>query len=93
MQSVQWLWAHKDDPNIVKSAHAQMGHTILPQMLSAVQGFSQAVQSTVTSLVNQAVQLSEAVLGLLGGITGVPLLSAAQSLVQAVSNGVKDLVT
>ncbi|MEQ8998983.1 MAG: DUF4157 domain-containing protein [Coleofasciculus sp. B1-GNL1-01] len=93
VQSVQWLWAHKDDPNIVKSAHEQMGNTILPQLLSAVQGFSQAVQSTVTSLVNQAVQLSEAVLGLLGAVTGVPLLSAAQSLVQAVSDGVKELVT
>ncbi|MEQ9234518.1 eCIS core domain-containing protein [Coleofasciculus sp. E2-BRE-01] len=93
VKSVQWLWAHKDDPNIVKSAHEQMGNTILPQLLSAVQGFSQAVQSTVTSLVNQAVQLSEAVLGLLGAVTGVPLLSAAQSLVQAVSDGVKELVT
>jgi hypothetical protein len=92
MQSVQWLWAHKDDPNIVKSAHEQMGKTILPGLLSAVQGFSNAVQSTVTGLVSQAVQLSEAVLGLLGAITGVPLLNMAQSLVQTVSNGVKELV-
>jgi len=92
VQSVQWLWAHKDDPNIVKSAHEQMGKTILPGLLSAVQGFSNAVQSTVTGLVSQAVQLSEAVLGLLGAITGVPLLNMAQSLVQTVSNGVKELV-
>jgi hypothetical protein len=92
VQSVQWLWAHKDDPNIVKSAHEQMGKTILPGLLSAVQGFSNAVQSTVTGLVSQAVQLNEAVLGLLGAITGVPLLSMAQSLVQTVSNGVKELV-
>lgn len=92
VQSVQWLWAHKDDPNMVKNAHAQMGHTILPQILSGVQGFSSAIGSTVSSLVNQVVQLNEAVLGLLGGITGVPLLSAAQSIVQALSNGVKELV-
>ncbi len=92
VQSVQWLWAHKDEKDIVKKAHEQMGNTILPGLLSAVQGFSNAVQSTVTGLVSQAVQLSEAVLGLLGVITGVPLLNMAQSLVQTVSNGVKELV-
>ncbi|GAB4175324.1 MAG: hypothetical protein Fur006_05670 [Coleofasciculaceae cyanobacterium] len=92
VQSVQWLWAHKDDPNIVKSAHEQMGKTILPGLLSAMQGFSNAMQSTVTGLVSRAVQLSEAVLGLLGAITGMPLLNMAQNLVQTVSNGVKALV-
>lgn len=93
VEAVQWLWAHKDDKEIVRSAHEQMGNTILPQLLTSVQGFSQAVQTTVTSFVNQAVQLGEGVLELLGAVTGVPLLSMAQNLVQTVSNGVKELVT
>ncbi|MEA5601283.1 eCIS core domain-containing protein [Nostoc sp. UHCC 0252] len=93
VKAVQWLWAHKDDKDIVKKAHEEMGGTILPELLSTVEGFSQTMQSTVTSLVNQAVQLSEAVLELLGSISGVPLLSMAQSLVQTVSNGVKEFIT
>ncbi len=93
IKAVEWLWAHKDDKDIVKKAHEEMGGTILPQLLSTVEGFGQTMQSTVTSLVNQAGQLSEAVLELLGAISGVPLLSMAQSMVQAVSNGVKNFIT
>ncbi|MEH1898048.1 MAG: DUF4157 domain-containing protein [Nostoc sp.] len=93
VKAVEWLWAHKDDKDIVKNAHKEMGGTILPELLSTVEGFSQTMQSTVSSLVNQAVQLSEAVLELLGSISGVPLLSMAQSLVQTVSNGVKEFIT
>jgi hypothetical protein len=93
VKAVQWLWAHKDDKDIVRNAHKEMGNTILPQLLSTIQGFSQVVQSTVTHLVNQAVQLSEAVLKLLGAVSGIPLLNLAQSLVRAVSNGVKEIVT
>ncbi len=93
VKAVEWLWAHKDEKDIVKKAHEEMGGTILPELLSSVEGFGQTMQSTVTSLVNQAVQVSEAVLELLGSISGVPLLSMAQSLVQTVSNGVKDFIT
>jgi Domain of unknown function (DUF4157) len=93
VKSVEWLWAHKDDPDIVKKAHEEMGGTILPQLLSTVEGFGQTMQSTVTSLVNQAIQLSEAVLELLGSISFVPLLSMAQSMVQTVSNVVKGFIT
>ncbi|MBG1241064.1 eCIS core domain-containing protein [Nostoc sp. NZL] len=93
VKAVQWLWAHKDDKDIVKKAHEEMGDTILPELLSNLEGFAQTMQSTVSSLVNQAVQLSEAVLELLGAISGVPLLSMAQSLVQTVSNGVKEFIS
>jgi DNA-directed RNA polymerase subunit M/transcription elongation factor TFIIS len=93
LQMAEWLWAHKGDKDIVKNAHKEMGGTILPGLLSAVQSFSQVIQSTVTSLVNQVTQLSQSVLGLLGAISGVPLLSMAQSLVQGLSEKLQQLVT
>ncbi|MGH2603130.1 MAG: hypothetical protein ACRDJ9_27575, partial [Dehalococcoidia bacterium] len=90
---MQWLWAHRSDPNIVESAHQQMGHTILPKILSTVQGFGQAVKSAATEIVNKAVEVGESVLSLLGAIGGVPLLSMARGLVETVSNGLQQLVT
>ena len=93
IEAVQWLWNNKDNPDIVKAAHEQMGNTILPQLLSAAQGFSEALQSAATSLINQVVQISEGVLQLLGSITGVPLLSIAQNLIQTISTGIQDFAT
>lgn len=93
VEAVRWLWAHKDDENIVRSAHEQMGNTILPQLLSGLQGFSQGMQNAATSFVNQVTQLGESILSLLGTITGVPLLSMAQGMVEKVSNGIQSLVT
>jgi len=93
VQMGEWLLANKGDKDIVKKAHQEMGSTILPQLLEAVQSFSQGVQSTVTSLVSQVTQLSQSVLSLLGAISGVPLLSMARSLVQDLSENLQTLVT
>lgn len=93
IEAVQWLWNNKDNPNIVQAAHEEMGNTILPQLLSAAQGFSTTLQSAASNLISQVVQVSEGVLQLLGSITGVPLLGVAQGLVQNVSTGIQDFAT
>jgi hypothetical protein len=49
IEAVQWLWNNKDNPDIVKAAHEEMGNTILPQLLGAAQGFSETLQSTATT--------------------------------------------
>ncbi len=93
IEAVQWLWNNKDNPDIVKAAHEEMGNTILPQLLSAAQGFSETLNSAVTGFVEQVVQLGQGVLELLGAVSGVPLLSVVQNLVQVISNGIQELVT
>jgi hypothetical protein len=92
VETVQWLWAHKGDTDIIKSSE-EAGHTVLPKLLRAVQGFSQGVQEVASALVKGATELHEAVLTVMGVITGLPLLSIAQGLMQALANGVQQLVT
>ena len=90
VESVQWLWNNKDNPDIVQAAHEQMGNTILPQLLSGAQNFSGTLQSTATTLINGIVQMSEGVLELLGSISGVPLLGITQNFVQNISTNIQN---
>lgn len=93
VEAIQWLWEHKDDPNIVESAHEEMGDSILPQLLSSLQGFNETAQSAITEFVDQVVELGAGVLELVGGISGVPLLSMAQSLVQTISDHIQEFIS
>jgi hypothetical protein len=92
VETVQWLWAHKGDADLIKSSQ-EAGHTVLPKLLSAVQGFSQGVQAVASTLMQGAQDLHEAILSAISAITGLPLLSIAQGLMQALADGVQQLVT
>ena len=92
VEAVQWLWAHKDDPDIVKSAHAQMGGTILPDLLDAGSGLLNTIESAISGFLGKLTSLATGFLQLLGAITGVPLLSMAQSFVETVSQGLNSAV-
>jgi hypothetical protein len=87
VSAVQWLWKNRGDPNLVKRAHDEMGHTFLPGLLDGAQGFSQAMQSAATWLVDKITGLSTGLLELAGGLAGVPLLGLVQSAVQSVADG------
>ncbi len=87
VSAVQWLWKNRGDPNLVKRAHDEMGHTFLPGLLDGAQGFSQAMQSAATWLVDKITGLSTGLLELVGGLAGVPLLGLVQSAVQSVADG------
>ncbi len=89
VQAVQWLWAHKNDPNIVKSAHEQMGDTILPQLLEAGQGIAGTLETAFAGFLAKLTALGKGLLELVGAVTGVPLLSMVQGFIQTVSNGVQ----
>ena len=89
VQAVQWLWAHKNDPDIVKSAHEQMGDTILPQLLEAGQGIAGTLETAFSGFLAKLTALGTGLLELVGAVTGVPLLSMVQGFIQTVSNGVQ----
>jgi Domain of unknown function (DUF4157) len=93
VEAVEWLWTHRNDEDIARSAHEQMGNTILPQLIESVQGFKGTLQSAATWLIETLTSLSTGLLELLGSITNVPLLSLAQDFVQTVSDGVSGLLT
>ncbi len=93
VEAIQWLWAHRSDPNIVKSAHKEMGNTILPKVLEGVQGFSGVVKGAVSGFLGELKGFGEKVLSLLGAITGIPLLGMAKSFIQNISDGVQSAVT
>ena len=89
VQAVQWLWAHKNDPDIVKSAHEQMGDTILPQLLEAGQGIASTLETAFSGFLAKLTALGTGLLELVGAVTGVPLLSMVQGFIQTVSSGVQ----
>jgi hypothetical protein len=92
VEAVQWLWAHRDDPNIIRSAHEQMGNTILPTLLETFAGFRDMLQGAANWLLEMLSSLATGVLELLGGISGVPLLSLAEDFIQTLADGVNSLL-
>ncbi|WP_437729231.1 eCIS core domain-containing protein [Sorangium sp. So ce861] len=92
VSAVQWLWAHRGDPDIIRTAHREMGGTFLPGLLDALAGFRETLETGASWLLEQLLGLSAAMLELLGGITGVPLLSIAEGAVRAIASGVETLL-
>lgn len=92
-EAIQWLWAHKDDPNIIENAHQEMGDTILPQLLTSLQGFGTSFQDVITELVGQITEISAGVSEFLGALTNIPLLNIAQTAVQNISQGIQQFAS
>jgi hypothetical protein len=92
VEAVQWLWTHKDDPDIVRSAHEQMGDSILPELLEAGSSFANVVESAIQSFVEKLGALAQGFLELLGAVTGVPLLDMATSFIQTVTSALNRAV-
>lgn len=88
--AAEFLWANRNNPNIIRDARAQ-GHDNLAKLLSGGKGFGDAVAGIADTVVTTIGNLTKGLLELVGSITGIPLLSAAQGLVETVSNGAKAL--
>ncbi len=91
IEGIQWLWANRNNPDAVKSNPGLVGGSIFPRILGALQGFSSAVQSGATWLVGKVTDLASGALKLVGALTGIPLLSIAQSFVQTLADKANDL--
>ncbi len=92
IEAITWLWDHRDDPDLIKNAHAQMGGTILPQILETAQSFGQTLKAVVGALLGQLTDLASGLLDMLGSITGIPLLSMAKGFVQKASTAIGSMV-
>ncbi|WAL60099.1 eCIS core domain-containing protein [Thermocoleostomius sinensis] len=93
IEMVQWLWQNRNNPNIVESAHEEMGHTILPQLLSSLQGFGDGLQSAVDTLITEVTKISDGFISLVSSLTGLPLLNMIKGTMETISNSVRDFVT
>ena len=93
VEAIQWLWANKDNPNIVEDSKEEMGGTILPQLLEAGQTFIGEINGVIDSMISTFVELHTALLEFMGAVTGIPLLEMARSFVETVSQGVQDFIT
>jgi hypothetical protein len=91
IESIQWLWENKDNPNIVKDAHEEMGHTILPKLLSGAEGLSNGFQSVIEPFTTQLAQIGESLLSLMSAVSGVPLLNGATEFFQSISENIENL--
>ena len=92
VKSIQWLWEHRDDPDIVKKAHAEMGNTILPGILDAVTNADIKLKEGIDWLTGKFEEIATAVLDFVGKLTGLPLLGAVQSLAAKASDALKETV-
>jgi len=93
IEMVKWLWENRNNPNIVESAHEEMGHTILPQLLTSLQGFGDGLQSAVDTIITEVTKISDGFISLVSSLTGLPLLNMIKGTMETISNGVRDFVT
>jgi phage-related protein len=88
VQAIQVLWQHWGDENAIRS-NAISGSIL--DFLNSVGEFKDTLKNGVSWLTDQLVGLGSGLLELVGGISGVPLLSMAQGAVQTLSEGANHL--
>ncbi|WP_219729934.1 eCIS core domain-containing protein [Sodalinema gerasimenkoae] len=94
IEPIRWLWENKDNPNLIKDSHEEMGHTILPSLLSLFDNFTSSISSFVSNFSDQAASMGSAVLNVLAAVNGVPLplIGVVQSVFEHLSETIKGLV-
>lgn len=93
IDAVQWLWAHRNDPDIATRAaeDPEVKDTILPQVLSASKDFGEVINQALDWVSDQAGALVTRLLGLLENISGVPILGLAEGFVDALGERAAEL--
>jgi hypothetical protein len=89
VEAVKWLWNNRNNPDAVKQNPGGLGGTILPKILGAGQSFVSMIKKGAAWLVEKATSFANGALGLLGAITGVPLLDMAHGFAQAIVDGIQ----
>ena len=91
VEAVGWLWEHRDDPNIVASAHEEMGGTLLPGLLDAATDFGAFFGEAVSWLGDLASTLFTGLGTLLQAVSGVPVLSIAKGFFEKLTQAAAGL--
>lgn len=91
VDTVQWLWANRNNPDAVEQNPKLLGGSILPRILGAGQGFVGTVKKGASWLVEKISAFAGGALQLLGAITGIPVLGMARGFVQTLVDGVKGI--
>ena len=88
----EWLWDNWGRDDMISAAHEEMGGTILPGFLDAINSFSTGFGDFAGWIGDQLTSFSTALLSLLGSITGIPLVSMASGFIQSVSDAVSGAI-
>ena len=86
---VAFLWSHRNDPDIVRTAHKEMSDTFLPGLLDRTGNLRQKLGEAADWLLEQLSSLASAALALAGSISGLPLLDAAKGFAQRLAEDVR----
>jgi hypothetical protein len=92
LAAAEWLWDHRDDPDLVANAHAELGDTWLPALLDGASALKEAFGGAASWLGGAASGLLNAVGALIESATGVPVLGAATSLLTGLRDGAQSLI-
>jgi uncharacterized protein YukE len=91
MTMARWIWAHRNDPNMVAKATQDpaVRDTILPRFLEVAQNFGGTMERGFRWLNGQLTSIVASILNLLGDLSGVPILNIAVRFVGRLRSAVK----
>jgi Domain of unknown function (DUF4157) len=93
IQVVAFLWAHRDDPDLVRKAHKDLKDTFFPALIDGLGNLRDLLGQATDWTIGLLGQLSQLVLEVVGAITGLPLLQGARSFVDSVREAVTSLAS
>lgn len=85
IEIVSWLWAHKDDPDIIASAHEELGHTILPRLMDGISRLGDTLSAAHEWLGGMLQTVTSAVRAVVGAISELPIVKAARGFFETLS--------
>jgi len=88
----EWLWQNWGRDDMISAAHQEMGGTILPGFLDAINSFSTGFGDFAGWIGGQLTSFAGSLLGLLEAVSGIPLVGLASGFIQSVSNAVSGAI-
>ena len=91
MTMARWIWAHRNDPNMVASATQDpaVRDTILPRFLEVAHDFGGSMERGFRWLNGQLTSIVASILNLLSDLSGVPILNMAVRFVGRLRSAVE----
>lgn len=86
VEAIQWLWENRNNPDIIKSAHEEMGHTFLPKLLDGLKLLKNGFFGGITKLKEQLGKLVNNFSELMYSINN-SIISFAGSIINGIGNG------